>query len=152
MALRVNKRYAFLINTNQKVIITSSISSTRSFFLATFNSLSQIFQGLLVFIPWPPSIRDSRVHTKRPNLWTVPYAKYKRSKKALSGPIQVLEMKLITAPCIFLVIFVAIQEIEVTSKLNSYESLLKVRLICISLASHVFTENEFRYCKFFIVF
>ena len=78
-------------------------------------------------------IRDSRVKTKRPNLWTVPYAKYKRSKKALSGPIHVLEMKLVTAPCIFLAIFLAIQEIEVTSKLTSYQSLLKVRLVLIDM-------------------
>ena len=43
-------------------------------------------------------------------------------------------MKLVTAPCIFLVIFLAIQEIEVTSKLTSYQSLLKVRLIFIDIS------------------
>ena len=73
--------------------------------------------------------------------WSLKYAKYKRRKKAHFGPIHVLEMKLVTAPCIFLVIFLAIQEIEVTSKLTSYQSLLKVRL-SIELLTSCFHEKQ----------
>ena len=72
----------------------------------------------------------------------VPYAKYKRSKKAHFGSIHVLEMKLVTAPCILVVIFLAIQEIEVNSKLTSYQSLLKVRLISIELLTSCFHEKQ----------